>query len=98
MNQERMYEILLAPHVSEKSTVVAEDADQVVFRVKRDANKREIKEAVEQLFDVKVTDVRTALMKGKVKGFGRIKGRRPNWKKAYVALEAGQDIDFLGGE
>ena len=98
MNQERMYSILLAPHVSEKSTIVAEDGNQVVFRVKRDANKAEIKTAVEQLFDVKVRQVRTALIKGKEKGFGRIKGKRPDWKKAYVALEAGQDIDFLGGE
>lgn len=98
MNQERMYTILLAPHVSEKSTIVGDEANQVVFRVKRDASKGEIKTAVEQLFDVKVEKVQTAVMKGKEKGFGRIKGRRPNWKKAYVALEAGQDIDFLGGE
>jgi len=98
MNKERMYSILLAPHVSEKSTILADKTGEVVFRVKRDARKGEIKEAVEQLFDVKVTDVRTALMKGKVKGFGRIKGQRPDWKKAYVALEAGQEIDFLGGE
>ena len=98
MNKERMYTILLAPHVSEKSTIVADDANQVVFRVKRDASKGEIKEAVETLFDVKVNAVKTALMKGKTKGFGRIKGKRPDWKKAYVALEAGQEIDFLGGE
>ncbi len=98
MNQERLYTILLAPHVSEKTTNAAEEANQVVFRVRRDASKGEIKQAVEQLFDVDVTGVRTARMKGKAKGFGRIRGRRSDWKKAYVALEAGQEIDFLGAE
>ena len=98
MNQERLYQILLAPHVSEKTTNVADSGNQVVFRVARDANKNEIRQAVETLFDVKVAGVKTALMKGKSKGFGRIRGRRSDWKKAYVALEAGQDIDLLGGE
>lgn len=98
MNQERLYNVLLAPHVSEKSTLINEDTNQVVFRVKRDASKSEIKTAVETLFNVDVRKVRTAVMKGKEKGFGRIKGRRSDWKKAYVALEDGQDIDFLPGE
>ncbi|MCC5859757.1 MAG: 50S ribosomal protein L23 [Ectothiorhodospiraceae bacterium] len=98
MNRERMYNILLGPHVSEKSSVLAEVANQVVFRVARDATKDEIRQAVEQLFDVKVTGVQTALVKGKRKNFGRLRGRRSDWKKAYVALEAGQEIDFLGGE
>lgn len=98
MNQERIYNILLGPHVSEKSSVLAETANQVVFRVARDATKDEIRQAVEQLFDVKVTGVQTALVKGKTKNFGRLRGRRSDWKKAYVALEAGQEIDFLGGE
>ncbi len=98
MNQERIYNILLGPHVSEKSSVLAEEANQVVFRVARDASKDEIRQAVEQLFDVKVTGVQTALVKGKTKNFGRLRGRRSDWKKAYVALEAGQEIDFLGGE
>lgn len=98
MNQERLYSILLAPHVSEKATVVGDSANQVVFRVARDATKAEIRQAVEKIFDVKVTGVQTAMIKGKAKGFGRIRGRRSDWKKAYVALEAGQDIDFLGGE
>ena len=98
MNQERMYEVLLAPHVSEKTERAGDNANQVVFRVRPDASKHEIKRAVEKLFDVKVRNVQTVLMKGKSKGFGRIRGRRTDWKKAYVALEAGQEIDFLGGE
>ncbi len=98
MNQERLYKILLAPHVSEKTSVAAEAANQVVFKVARDATKDEIKQAVEQLFDVKVNRVQTATVKGKAKNFGRIRGRRSDWKKAYVALEAGQEIDFLGGD
>ena len=96
MNQERIYQVLLGPHVSEKSTLIAEDSSQVVFRVAKTATKPEVKAAVEQLFEVKVRDVRMATMKGKRKGFGRIRGRRSDWKKAYVALEAGQDIDFFG--
>ncbi|MEX0731720.1 MAG: 50S ribosomal protein L23 [Aquisalimonadaceae bacterium] len=98
MNQERLYTILLAPHVSEKTTVLGDSTNQVVFRVAKDASRGEIKQAVEKLFDVKVKKVQTALVKGKAKGLGRIRGRRSDWKKAYVALEAGQDIDLLGGE
>lgn len=95
MNQERIFQVLLGPHVSEKSTIIADDGNQVVFRVARDARKDEVKAAVEQLFEVKVRDVRVAVMKGKRKGFGRIRGRRSDWKKAYVSLEAGQELDFL---
>ncbi len=98
MNQERLYTVLHGPHISEKSTVIADSAGQVVFRVAPDANKREVKAAVEKLFDVQVTGVRTVNAKGKRKRFGRIEGRRRNWKKAYVTLAEGQDIDFLGGE
>jgi large subunit ribosomal protein L23 len=97
MNQERIYQVLLGPHVSEKSTVIAETANQVVFKVARDANKGEIKRAIEQLFEVKVAGVRVAVLKGKVKGMGRVRGRRSDWKKAYVSLEEGQEIAFLGG-
>lgn len=97
MNQERIYQVLLGPHVSEKSTIIADDGNQVVFRVARDANKAEVKAAVEQLFEVKVRGVRVTTMKGKRKGLGRIRGRRSDWKKAYVSLEAGQELDFLGG-
>lgn len=98
MNQERLMKVLLAPHVSEKSTTVADAANQVVFKVAKDATKPEIKAAVELLFDVKVKKVTVANMKGKRKRFGAIYGRRSDWKKAYVGLEAGHEIDFLGGE
>ncbi len=97
MNQERIYQVLRGPHVSEKSSIVADSANQVVFKVATDATKREVKAAVEQLFEVKVRDVRVVNVNGKSKNFGRIRGRRPDWKKAYVALESGQELDFIGG-
>jgi large subunit ribosomal protein L23 len=80
MNQERIFKVLLGPHVSEKSTVVGERWNQVVFKVSRDATKSEIKQAVESLFDVKVEAVQVATLKGKTKGVGRIRGRRSDWK------------------
>lgn len=95
MNKERIFQVLLSPHVSEKATIAAENAGQVVFRVAKDASKPEIRSAVEALFDVKVASVRTVSVKGKTKMFGRTRGRRSDWKKAYVALEAGHDIDFM---
>ena len=98
MNQERILKVLLAPHVSEKATILAENYNQFVFKVAKDANKREIKKAVETLFEVEVQNVRTLNMKGKRKRFGLQEGRRPNWKKAYVSLKPGQDLDFVGGE
>lgn len=94
MNQERLLQVLLAPHVSEKATMIAEQHNQVVFKVRRDANKLEIKKAVEQLFNVKVAAVNTTVVKGKNKRFGRSAGRRQDIKKAYVSLVAGQEIDF----
>ena len=99
INQERLLQVLLAPIVSEKSTYVGEKANQYVFRVSQDATKPEIKAAVELLFSAKdrkieVTGVRVANVKGKSKRSGRIMGRRRNWKKAYVSLAAGQDINF----
>lgn len=97
MNQERVYQILLGPHVSEKSTIVADEASQVVFRVAKRATKLEVRRAVERLFEVRVRDVRVTNVKGKRKGFGRIRGRRPDWKKAYVSLEPGQNTDLFGG-
>ena len=97
MNQERLLKILLAPHVSEKTTQVAELYNQVVFKVASDATKPEIKSAVEMLFEVKVKRVTVANVKGKRKRFGARFGNRSDWKKAYVSLEAGQDIDFMGG-
>jgi len=98
MNDERLMKILLAPHVSEKSTRVADSSNQVVFRVLPDACKPEIKRAVEKMFNVEVVSVRTASYKGKQKRFQRTPGKRSNWKKAYVRLKPGHDIDFLGGE
>lgn len=98
MNPERVYKIVLGPHVSEKAAQSAEVANQMVFRVARDATKLEVRKAVEQLFDVKVVNVRTLLVKGKVKRnrFGMV--NKPTWKKAYVRLEQGQDIDFAVAE
>lgn len=97
MNQERVFQVLLGPHVSEKSTILTEAANQVVFKVATDASKDEIKQAVEQLFEVKVAGVRVVNVGGKQKGFGRVRGRRSDWKKAYVSLEGDQQIDLLGG-
>lgn len=91
-------QILLAPHVSEKSTLAADQANQHLFKVRRDANKTEIKQAVEFLFDVKVTAVRVMNVKGKLKGFKQSVGRRSDWKKAYVTLAAGNDIQLAGVE
>ena len=98
MNPERIYQILLTPHISEKSALLGDSANQAVFRVSVDANKGEIKEAVEQLFNVKVANVRTAKMKGKSKRLGLHRGRRGDWKKAYVRVQEGQTLDFLGAE
>jgi len=94
MNQERLMQVILAPVVSEKSTMVSEKNQQVVFRVAGDATKTEIKAAVELLFGVKVDGVSTVNVKGKVKRFGRMTGRRKDWKKAYVSLEQGQELDL----
>ncbi|MDX1252923.1 MAG: 50S ribosomal protein L23 [Gammaproteobacteria bacterium] len=88
--------ILLAPHVSEKSTRIADADRQVVFKVVRDATKPEIKGAIELMFNVQVADVRVCNVKGKTKRFGRMEGRRSNWKKAYVTLKPGHDINFMG--
>ena len=98
MNEERLLKILLAPHVSEKATRVAEQHNQIVFKVARDAAKPEIKGAVEMLFKVKVKGVTVVNVKGKRKRFGAIQGRRSDWKKAYVSLEAGHEIDFMVAE
>ena len=98
MNQERLFQVLLGPHVSEKAAVMADANNQYVFRVAVDATKLEVKKAVEQLFKVNVANVQTLNVKGKVKRnrFGYAK--KPSWKKAYVRLEQGQDIDFATAE
>lgn len=97
-SQERLMKVLLAPQVSEKATLVAEKNDQVVFRVVTDATKPEIKAAVELMFKVNVNSVQVASVKGKVKRSGRIVGHRNDWKKAYVCLAEGQEINFAASE
>lgn len=97
VSSERLHQIILAPVVSEKSTRAAEKHNQAVFKVLRDAKKPEIKAAVEAMFKVTVKDVTTLNVKGKTKRFGRSEGRRSDWKKAYITLAQGQEIDFLGG-
>jgi large subunit ribosomal protein L23 len=97
LSVDRLHQIILAPVVSEKSTRVAEKRNTAVFKVLADAGKSEIKTAVETLFKVQVTGVNTLNVKGKNKRFGQRIGRRSDWKKAYVTLAEGQEIDFLGG-
>jgi large subunit ribosomal protein L23 len=95
MNTERLYTVILGPHVSEKTTLMGEDHNQYAFKVAIDATKAEIKVAVETLFKVSVADLQVLNVKGKTKRNARGKiRRRSNWKKAYVKIEAGQEIDF----
>ncbi len=98
INEERLLNLLLAPQISEKATFVAEKHEQVIFRVASDATKPEIKAAVEKLFKVTVDSVQISNVKGKKKRFGRSVGRRQDWKKAYVNLAAGQEINFAASE
>lgn len=98
MSQERLMKVLLAPHVSEKASIVADQHRQVIFKVMPDANKHEVKKAVELMFKVVVEQVRMANVKGKVKRHGQRLGKRADWKKAYVSLAEGHDISFVGAE
>lgn len=91
------HEVIQAPLISEKGTLLTERANQVLFKVRPDANKIEVKRAVEMLFKVKVEQVRIARYLGKVRRIGRSMGRRSDWKKAYVTLREGDKIDFFGG-
>jgi large subunit ribosomal protein L23 len=97
-NDERLMNVLLAPQISEKATFVAEKNEQVIFRVASDASKPEIKAAVELMFKVNVESVQVSNVKGKQKRFGKSMGRRKDWKKAYVSLAPGQEINFAAGE
>lgn len=97
-NEERLMNVLLAPQISEKATYVAENFEQVIFRVASDATKPEVKAAVELLFKVNVDSVQISNVKGKQKRFGRFIGRRQDWKKAYVNLAPGQEINFAASE
>jgi len=92
--QERLMSVLLAPVISEKATQIADKHEQVVFRVMQDATKPEIKAAVELMFKVQVEKVQISNVMGKEKRFGRFIGRRRHWKKAYVCLKPGQEINF----
>jgi large subunit ribosomal protein L23 len=97
-NEARLLQIIEAPVVSEKSTFVADKFEQVIFRVAPDATKPEIKAAVELVFKVQVESVQVSNVKGKKKRSGRFLGRRKDWKKAYVCLKPGQEINFAAGE
>ncbi|MEE8093035.1 MAG: 50S ribosomal protein L23 [Gammaproteobacteria bacterium] len=97
-HQERLMMVIVGPHVSEKSTALADASNQVVFKVRPDATKKEIKDAVEVLFEVKVGNVTVTNVRGKVKRHGQSKGRQAAWKKAYVRLVPGDNIDFMGVE
>ena len=97
-HRERLMQVLLGPHVSEKSTGVATAGNQVVFKVRSDATKADVRRAVELLFEVKVEKVAVVRMPSKAKRFGTNRGERSAWKKAYVRLAPGQTIDFIGAE
>lgn len=96
MNSNRLMQVILAPVISEKGTFVGDLNNQVPFRVAADATKPEIKAAAELMFGAKVESVQIVNVKGKAKRFGRINGRRRNWKKAYVCFAPGQEINFAG--
>ncbi len=98
MSNERLYKVLLAPRMTEKSTMIAESSNQYVFKVTSDSNKSEIKAAVDKLFEVNVESVRIVNVKGKSKTFKLRAGKRSDWKKAYVRVQEGQVIDFLGAD
>jgi len=98
VNQERIMKVLLGPLVSEKSARLTEQSQQYVFKVLPDATKLEIKKAIESLFKVNVLSVRVVNVKGKTKRFGRAMGHRNDWKKAYIRVQEGQEIDLVGAE
>lgn len=91
------YDIIKSPLITEKTTIQKEASNQISFKVSRMANRIEIKRAVENIFNVKVSGVRTMQVKGKTKQRGRIIGKRKNWKKAIVTLMPGERIDFFEG-
>lgn len=98
IKEERLLQVILAPVISEKATMLADKREQVILRVATNATKPEIKAAVEMLFKVEVKAVQVANVKGKNKRFGRFNGKRSDWKKAYVALKPGQELNFAAGE
>lgn len=98
MKEERLLQVILGPVISEKATMLGDKQQQIIFRVATTATKPEIKAAVELLFKVQVKGVQVANVKGKNKRFGRFFGKRADWKKAYVALQPGQELNFAAGE
>ena len=98
LHEERLMTVIRGPHLSEKAHLASEK-NQVVLKVRTDATKKEVKQAVELLFDAKVDRVQVVNVKGKTKRFGQVKGRRSDWKKAYVKLAEGSSVEeFFGGE
>ncbi len=98
MNQERIMKVLISPVVSEKSTRLADANRQFVFKVVKDASKPEVRKAVELMFDVKVDAVQITNVKGKIKRSGSTMGKRSDWKKAFVTLAEGHDINYMGAD
>ncbi|HKJ18523.1 MAG TPA: 50S ribosomal protein L23 [Xanthomonadales bacterium] len=98
MSKNRLYKVLLAPRVTEKTARLSANSNQYVFEVSSDADKKDVREAVEHLFEVKVENVQIVNVKGKTKSYRMRPGRRSDWKKAYVRIQEGQVIDVLGGE
>jgi large subunit ribosomal protein L23 len=94
MNREQLMSVLIAPHVTEKTSLAMQNHNQYTFRVRREANKVDIKQAVELMFDVKVSAVQVVNEPGKTRRFGKTTGRTQDWKKAYVSLVQGQTIDY----
>ena len=90
--------ILIEPHVSEKTTLLNQNSGQIAFKVRSDSNKKQIKRAVEEMFKVKVCSVKTVSVKGKKKRMGMRSGKTNDWKKAYIKLEEGQNLDFMNTE
>ncbi|WP_020394115.1 50S ribosomal protein L23 [Thiolinea disciformis] len=95
---QNIYQVLLAPRMTEKTVAASESSNQYVFKVAKTATKNDIKAAVQELFEVKVDQVRTVNVKGKQKNFGRRAGKRSDWKKAYIRLAEGQSLDAASAE
>jgi large subunit ribosomal protein L23 len=94
VNREQLMNVLIAPHVTEKTATAMQNHNQYTFRVKRNATKTDIKAAVELMFEVKVTGVQVVNEPGKTRRFGKMIGRTQDWKKAYVSVAKGQAIDY----
>jgi large subunit ribosomal protein L23 len=94
VKREQLMSVLIAPHVTEKTSLAMQNHNQYTFRVRRDATKTDIRKAIELMFDVKVAGVQVVNEPGKARRFGRTSGRTQDWKKAYVSLAAGQTIDY----